>query len=304
MSTASGSNSGSSLRDARVLPRRLLPTRGLPGQVGSAISTGKRLSDRHVGLWHGRLHRRTDAAGDTVRRRRQPRCRWHRVAGQHVVAAGVDGIVPCGTTGEFETLSPQEYRTVVRTAATTAPDDCRVIVGTAATDVATVHKRMAFAAEQGADSTLVVPSYYGGQASGAGNEAFFDAVLADAPRPSTSTTSPGPSDRNLHRDGRRARSGRRRRGTRGLLGRPPGRHRGHESDACGFHRLPGPRRPVRPAIVLAGDGGISALSHQPFDDWSRRVRRRKRHCCTGRTSSGTSSRRSRTRVPNSVLRQR
>ncbi|EMA22796.1 MULTISPECIES: dihydrodipicolinate synthase family protein [Haloarcula] len=102
---------------------------------------------------------------------------------RHVAAAGVDGIVPCGTTGEFETLSPQEYRTVVRTATETASNDCRVIVGTAATDVETVHDRMQFAAEQGADSTLVVPPYYGGQASGAGNEAFFEAVLADAPLP-------------------------------------------------------------------------------------------------------------------------
>ncbi len=180
---------------------------------------------------------------------------------RHVATTGVDGIVPCGTTGEFETLSPGEYRTVVRTTTETVPEDCRVIVGTAATDVATVHERMAFAAEQGADSTLVVPSYYGGQASGAGNEAFFDAVLADVPLPSTSTTSPGCRTETVRRHGRRARSVRRRRGAQGLLWRPPVRHCGPEPDARGLHRLSGHDGLFVPSLLLGGDGGVSALSH-------------------------------------------
>jgi len=189
---------------------------------------------------------------------------------RHVSAAGVDGIVPCGTTGEFETLSPEEYRTVVRTATETAPDDCRVIVGTAATDVPTVHDRMAFAAEQGADSTLVVPSYYGGQASEAGNEAFFDAALADAPLPVYLYNIPGAVGQKLSVEtvaalaesdavaGLKDSSGDLPYVT-SVLDRTPEDftvYQGHDGLFV-------------PSLVLGGDGGVSALSHLLFDDLER-----------------------------------
>ncbi|AJF27119.1 dihydrodipicolinate synthase [Haloarcula sp. CBA1115] len=181
---------------------------------------------------------------------------------RHVATTGVDGIVPCGTTGEFETLSPGEYRTVVRTTTETVPEDCRVIVGTAATDVATVHERMAFAAEQGADSTLVVPSYYGGQASGAGNEAFFDAVLADAPLPVYLYNIPGAVGQELSVEtvaalaqsdavaGLKDSSGDLPYVT-AVLNRTPEAftvYQGHDGLFV-------------PSLVLGGDGGVSALSH-------------------------------------------
>ncbi|MDS0221596.1 dihydrodipicolinate synthase family protein [Haloarcula sp. S1AR25-5A] len=189
---------------------------------------------------------------------------------RHVSAAGVDGIVPCGTTGEFETLSPGEYRTVVRTATETAPEDCRVIVGTAATDVATVHERMAFAEEQGADSTLVVPSYYGGQASGAGNEAFFESILADAPLPVYLYNIPGAVGQELSVE------------TVAALA---------ESDAVAglkdssgdlpyvtavmnqtpedFTVYQGHDGLFVPSLVLGGDGGVSALSHVLYNELER-----------------------------------
>ncbi|AUG47411.1 dihydrodipicolinate synthase family protein [Haloarcula taiwanensis] len=189
---------------------------------------------------------------------------------RHVSAAGVDGIVPCGTTGEFETLSPGEYRTVVRTAADTAPDDCHVMVGTAATDVATVDERMAFAAEQGADSTLVVPSYYGGQASAAGNEAFFDAALADAPLPVYLYNIPGAVGQKLSVEtvaalaqsdavaGLKDSSGDLSYVT-AVMNQTPDEftvYQGHDGLFV-------------PSLVVGGDGGVSALSHLLFDDLER-----------------------------------
>jgi len=189
---------------------------------------------------------------------------------RHVAAAGVDGIVPCGTTGEFETLSPEEYRTVVRTATETAPDDCRVIVGTAATDVSTVHDRMAFAAEQGADSTLVVPPYYGGQASETGNEAFFDAVLSDAPLPVYLYNIPGAVGQKLPVEtvaalaesdavaGLKDSSGDLPYVT-SVLNRTPEEftvYQGHDGLFV-------------PSLVLGGDGGVSALSHLLYSELER-----------------------------------
>ncbi|KAA9407085.1 dihydrodipicolinate synthase family protein [Haloarcula sp. CBA1131] len=189
---------------------------------------------------------------------------------RHVATTGVDGIVPCGTTGEFETLSPGEYRTVVRTTTETVPEDCRVIVGTAATDVATVHERMAFAAEQGADSTLVVPSYYGGRASGAGNEAFFDAVLADAPLPVYLYNIPGAVGQELSVEtvaalaqsdavaGLKDSSGDLPYVT-AVLNRTPEAftvYQGHDGLFV-------------PSLVLGGDGGVSALSHLLYSELER-----------------------------------
>jgi 4-hydroxy-tetrahydrodipicolinate synthase len=189
---------------------------------------------------------------------------------RHVSAAGVDGVVPCGTTGEFETLSPQEYRTVVRTVIETAPEDCRVVVGTAATDVATVHERMAFAAEQGADSTLVVPPYYGGQASEAGNEAFFEHVLADAPLPVYLYNIPGAVGQELSVEtvaslaqsdavaGLKDSSGDLPYVT-AVLNLTPAEftvYQGHDGLFV-------------PSLVLGGDGGVSALSHLLTDELQR-----------------------------------
>jgi len=189
---------------------------------------------------------------------------------RHVSAAGVDGVVPCGTTGEFETLSPQEYRTVVRSVIETAPEDCRVVVGTAATDVATIHERMAFAAEQGADSTLVVPSYYGGQASEAGNEAFFEQILADAPLPVYLYNIPGAVGQELSVDtvatlaesdavaGLKDSSGDLPYVT-AVLNRTPAEftvYQGHDDLFV-------------PSLVLGGDGGVSALSHLLTDELQR-----------------------------------
>jgi len=189
---------------------------------------------------------------------------------QHVVAAGVDGIVPCGTTGEFETLSPQEYRTVVRTAAATAPDDCRVIVGTAATAVSTVHERMAFAAEQGADSTLVVPSYYGGQASGAGNEAFFEAVLADAPLPVYLYNIPGAVGQELSVEtvATLAQSDAVA-GLKDSSGDLPYVTAVMNQTPEDFTVYQGHDGLFVPSLVLGGDGGVSALSHLLYGELER-----------------------------------
>jgi len=189
---------------------------------------------------------------------------------RHVSAAGVDGVVPCGTTGEFETLSPQEYRTVVRSVVETAPEDCRVVVGTAATDVSTVHERMAFAAEQGADSTLVVPSYYGGQASEAGNEAFFEQILADAPLPVYLYNIPGAVGQELSVDtvATLAESDAVA-GLKDSSGDLPYVTRVMNQTPADFTVYQGHDGLFVPSLVLGGDGGVSALSHLLTDEIQR-----------------------------------
>lgn len=76
------------------------------------------------------------------------------------VAAGVEGIVPCGTTGESPTLSEQEHRRVVELAIQISKKRVQVIAGsgTASTDK-TIHF-CKMARELGADGVLVVSPYY------------------------------------------------------------------------------------------------------------------------------------------------
>lgn len=100
-----------------------------------------------------------------------------------LVDAGIDGLVPCGTTGEFAALTDDERRTVVRTTVRAADGRVPVMAGVGGTAVDDVRRRIRDAADAGADSVLVPAPYFGGQASREGNEAFFRAVLEEPPLP-------------------------------------------------------------------------------------------------------------------------
>lgn len=76
------------------------------------------------------------------------------------IAAGVDGIVPVGTTGESPTLSHDEHRDVIRAAAEIAAGRCKVVGGTGSNSTAEAISLTADAAGAGADGALVVAPYY------------------------------------------------------------------------------------------------------------------------------------------------
>jgi len=101
----------------------------------------------------------------------------------HVVAGGVDALVPCGTTGEFSSLRPAEQRAVIETTVDAAPGDVPVVAGASATAVPEARDRLAAAADAGADAALLLPPYYLTATEPAGNEQFLSAVVEDAPLP-------------------------------------------------------------------------------------------------------------------------
>lgn len=81
------------------------------------------------------------------------------------VMAGIDGLVPCGTTGESPTLSSDERERLI--AATVevvreraSRDRVRVVAGTGTNDTAATIRATRRAAELGADAALVVAPYY------------------------------------------------------------------------------------------------------------------------------------------------
>lgn len=75
-------------------------------------------------------------------------------------AAGMDGIVPVGTTGESPTLDFDEHREVVRVAVKASRGRLKVIAGTGANATAEALLLTRSAMEAGADGTLQVTPYY------------------------------------------------------------------------------------------------------------------------------------------------
>lgn len=76
------------------------------------------------------------------------------------VEAGIDGIVPCGTTGESPTLTNSEHLQVIDLAVQHAAGRIKVIAGTGANATAEAIHLTTEAAKLGADATLQVCPYY------------------------------------------------------------------------------------------------------------------------------------------------
>lgn len=76
------------------------------------------------------------------------------------VEAGVDGIVPCGTTGESATLSHAEHRRVVEIAVAAARGRIQVVAGTGSNSTREAIELTLHAKEAGADGALLISPYY------------------------------------------------------------------------------------------------------------------------------------------------
>ncbi len=76
------------------------------------------------------------------------------------IAAGVDGLVPVGTTGESPTLDFEEHRRVIAFVVETVARRCTVIAGSGANSTAEAIDLTRHAAAVGADATLQVTPYY------------------------------------------------------------------------------------------------------------------------------------------------
>ena len=81
------------------------------------------------------------------------------------ILAGIDGLVPCGTTGESPTLSEPERERLIAATVEVASERSsrarvRVVAGTGTNDTAATIRATRRAAELGADAALVVAPYY------------------------------------------------------------------------------------------------------------------------------------------------
>ena len=78
----------------------------------------------------------------------------------HLMGLGVTGLVPCGTTGEFQNISEQERRHVVEIAIDEANGRIPVISGTVASGTDLAIEKTKHAKDAGADAVVIVTPYY------------------------------------------------------------------------------------------------------------------------------------------------
>lgn len=96
------------------------------------------------------------------------------------LAGGVDGLVPCGTTGETPTLSAAEMERVIEIALEESGGKCPVIAGSGSNSTQSTLEATRRLQELGCDAALVVTPYYN-KPSQAGLYAHYKAVIDGVP---------------------------------------------------------------------------------------------------------------------------
>ena len=79
---------------------------------------------------------------------------------EHQIAGGIQGVVPCGTTGESPTLSATEQQAVITRTIATVRQRTFVIAGTGTNATRETIERTRFAEQAGADAAMLVIPYY------------------------------------------------------------------------------------------------------------------------------------------------
>jgi len=115
-----------------------------------------------------------------------------------LLAAGVHGIVPTGSTGESATLSFEEHEKVVEVAVEAAAGKVPVLAGTGSNNTAEALRFTRAAKEIGADGALLISPYYN-KPNRAGLIQHFT-KLADLDIPTVLYNVPGRTGQNLEPD--------------------------------------------------------------------------------------------------------
>src|SRR5258708_36692086 len=76
------------------------------------------------------------------------------------IEAGIDGLVPCGSTGESATLSHAEHRRVVEIVVHATRGRVPVVAGTGSNNTREAIELTLYAKEAGADRALPISPYY------------------------------------------------------------------------------------------------------------------------------------------------
>jgi 4-hydroxy-tetrahydrodipicolinate synthase len=112
------------------------------------------------------------------------------------IAAGVDGLVPCGSTGESATLSHAEHRRVMEVVVETAAGRVAVVAGTGSNSTQEAIALTLYAVEAGADGALLISPYYN-KPTQQGIVAHYQAVARETGLPLLVYNIPGRTASNI-----------------------------------------------------------------------------------------------------------
>lgn len=97
------------------------------------------------------------------------------------VREGVDGVLPCGTTGESPTLSWQEHDGVIDAAIRAVEGRVGVLAGAGSNNTQEAVRASDHAREAGATAVLLVDCYYNGPSSLELRTEYYEPILAQVP---------------------------------------------------------------------------------------------------------------------------
>ena len=112
------------------------------------------------------------------------------------IEEGIDGLVPCGTTGESATLSHEEHKQVVKICVEQARGRVPVLAGAGSNSTAEAIDLTRYAREAGADGALLITPYYN-KPTPEGIIAHFKAIAQEVSIPMVVYNVPSRTSLNL-----------------------------------------------------------------------------------------------------------
>lgn len=112
------------------------------------------------------------------------------------IQEGINGLVPCGTTGESATLSHEEHEAVIRICIEQARGRVPVIAGAGSNNTREAIGLARFAKQAGADAILLITPYYN-KPTQEGLYAHFKAITDEVALPAIAYNVPGRTGVNI-----------------------------------------------------------------------------------------------------------
>ncbi len=112
------------------------------------------------------------------------------------IAAGIDGLVPCGSTGESATLSHEEHERVIELVVDAAAGRVPVVAGTGSNSTDEAIRLTCHAKAAGAACALLISPYYN-KPTQAGLVAHYEAIAQEASLPLIVYNIPGRTASNI-----------------------------------------------------------------------------------------------------------
>ena len=112
------------------------------------------------------------------------------------IESGIDGVVPCGTTGESATLSHDEHKEVIRICIDQVKKRIPVLAGSGSNNTREAIELTKFAKSAGADGALMITPYYN-KPTQDGMIAHFKAIADEVSLPMVVYNVPGRTGTNL-----------------------------------------------------------------------------------------------------------